>query len=194
MEKNEQLTQWLVHCYYESKELRVFDWVEAENTSNEILHEKKVEAELLDFLVNLHANISVLPILDINQHLDHYFHLAVQRNPSDKKKFASQYKRAQILAKSFVPSKNCHNDLSPGNILISRNPTSSQLFIIDWEYACISDPIFDLAGISINFGYNELQEEALIQNYSEKMEVYSSFKKYNELKELYQLTSHLWCA
>ncbi|WP_375315563.1 phosphotransferase [Spiroplasma endosymbiont of Tipula paludosa] len=37
--------------------------------------------------------------------------------------------------------KLCHNDLVPGNILI----TKQQIYIIDYEYAMKNDPLFDIA-------------------------------------------------
>jgi len=54
----------------------------------------------------------------------------------------------------------CHNDLHQQNVL-----DAGQLWFIDWEYAGLGDPLFELAGIA---GYHDLrpgQVEALVSAY-----------------------------
>ena len=194
IEKNVQLKPWLVPCLHETKELRVFEWSEGVITSANTFDQPGYQTELCDFLSILHSNISILPVLDINQHLEHYYQLAIKNKPDKKKEFKKHYLRAKECAKSFIPTKNCHNDLSPGNILISQNSTDKKLQIVDWEYACISDPFFDLAGVCVNFEFSDQQQQNLIQNYSENMAIYPNMNKFNKMKELYQLINLLWCA
>jgi len=194
MEKNAQLQKWLIPCLHETETLRVFDWLDAEHTSSDIFFNEKLEFELFEFLSVLHSSISILPILNIKEHLQHYHLLALEKNPTRKDEFDSHYKNAMSCAESFVPSKNCHNDLSPGNILFSKDRDHYKFYVIDWEYACISDPFFDLAGICVNFGLSEAQEKKLIQNYSQNLSLYPSFDKFNKMKELYQIINLLWSA
>jgi len=68
------------------------------------------------------------------------------------------YVRAHELARqiearrSGAPLVTCHNDLLAANFI----DDGQRLWIVDWEYAGMGDPFFDLANFSVN---NELDEE-----------------------------------
>ena len=55
----------------------------------------------------------------------------------------------------------CHNDLLAANIL----DDGDQISLVDWEYAGIGHPLFDLAGVSANCQLNEDQEQSLLVRY-----------------------------
>jgi thiamine kinase-like enzyme len=56
----------------------------------------------------------------------------------------------------------CHNDLLPANILDDGN----ELWLVDWEYAGIGNPLFDLAGVSSNARLSDEAEAALLEAYA----------------------------
>lgn len=51
----------------------------------------------------------------------------------------------------------CHHDLNPGNLLWD----GTKLRFIDWEYARIGHPLFDLASVSVGLRLNNRQKEWL---------------------------------
>ena len=53
-----------------------------------------------------------------------------------------------------------HNDLLNANFLFD-----DRLRIVDWEYAGMSDPFFDLANVSVNNGFSVDAEIALLRHY-----------------------------
>lgn len=55
----------------------------------------------------------------------------------------------------------CHNDINPAN-LIGDKP-----YLIDWEYAAMGDPAFELAGICRAGLYNERQLLQLVDTYQQ---------------------------
>ncbi|WP_299497275.1 phosphotransferase [uncultured Shewanella sp.] len=55
----------------------------------------------------------------------------------------------------------CHRDLNPHNLLLNRQ----QLFAIDYEYACASHPLWDLAGILATHHLSSNQRQYLIRGY-----------------------------
>jgi thiamine kinase-like enzyme len=55
----------------------------------------------------------------------------------------------------------CHNDLLSANFIDG----GSRLWIVDWEYAGMGDPFFDLGNFAINNGLDEAGEEALLAAY-----------------------------
>jgi thiamine kinase-like enzyme len=54
-----------------------------------------------------------------------------------------------------------HNDLLPANII----DDGTRLWLIDFEYAGLSTPMFDLAGLASNAGFDAAQSEALVSAY-----------------------------
>jgi thiamine kinase-like enzyme len=57
----------------------------------------------------------------------------------------------------------CHNDLLAGNILRARD--GGHIMIVDWEYAGMGDPRFDLGNLSVNNDFDEADDERLLLAY-----------------------------
>jgi thiamine kinase-like enzyme len=56
----------------------------------------------------------------------------------------------------------CHNDLLAANIM----DDGDRLWIVDWEYGGIGNPLFDLAGVSANAGLSNQMEVHLLEAYT----------------------------
>jgi thiamine kinase-like enzyme len=56
----------------------------------------------------------------------------------------------------------CHNDLLGANVL----DDGARLWIVDWDYAGMGDRFFDLANLSVNNGFSEADDAALLDAYS----------------------------
>ena len=54
-----------------------------------------------------------------------------------------------------------HHDLLPGNLM----DDGSRLWLIDWEYGAFGTPLFDLANLSSNGGFDETQDRGLLAAY-----------------------------
>ncbi|MEA2141130.1 MAG: hypothetical protein QOC91_1229 [Solirubrobacteraceae bacterium] len=57
----------------------------------------------------------------------------------------------------------CHNDLLAGNVIRARE--DGRLVIVDWEYAGMGDPRFDLGNLSVNNEFAETTDERLLRAY-----------------------------
>jgi thiamine kinase-like enzyme len=57
----------------------------------------------------------------------------------------------------------CHNDLLPGNIIFAGQ--GARILIVDWEYAGMGDPRFDLGNLSVNNGFDDATDERLLAAY-----------------------------
>jgi thiamine kinase-like enzyme len=57
----------------------------------------------------------------------------------------------------------CHNDLLAGNII--RAQDDGRMMIVDWEYAGMGDPRFDLGNLSVNNAFDEATDERLLKAY-----------------------------
>jgi thiamine kinase-like enzyme len=60
-------------------------------------------------------------------------------------------------------ARPCHNDLLAGNIIRARD--GGNLMIVDWEYAGMGHPYFDLGNLSVNNDFNEGADERLLHAY-----------------------------
>ena len=66
----------------------------------------------------------------------------------------------------FRPSL-CHNDLMPGNLI----EADDRLWLIDWEYAGVGHPLFDLAGLASNANLDAEGAAALLDAYLENSDL-----------------------
>jgi thiamine kinase-like enzyme len=57
----------------------------------------------------------------------------------------------------------CHDDLLGGNII--RAQDDGRMLIVDWEYAGMGDPRFDLGNLSINNDFDEAVDDRLLSAY-----------------------------
>lgn len=69
------------------------------------------------------------------------------------------------IAQALSPAepRPCHNDLLPGNLI--RASADGRVLIVDWEYAGMGDPRFDLGNLSVNNGFGEAEDERLLRAY-----------------------------
>jgi thiamine kinase-like enzyme len=72
---------------------------------------------------------------------------------------------ARRIEQALTPTRRrpCHNDLLPGNIIIARG--GERILIVDWEYAGMGDPRFDLGNLSVNNGFDAAAEDRLLAAY-----------------------------
>jgi thiamine kinase-like enzyme len=81
----------------------------------------------------------------------------------------ADYERARELAAQITATlpaqtpRPCHNDLLAGNLV--RERPSDRIMIVDWEYAGMGDPGFDLGNLSVNNDFDESAEERLLAAY-----------------------------
>ncbi len=64
-----------------------------------------------------------------------------------------------------APPVPCHNDLHSGNFLSD----GKKIWLIDWEYAAMGDPLFDLATLVSVENLTDGEAELLLQNYCQRM-------------------------
>ena len=69
----------------------------------------------------------------------------------------------QTLRSHPTPLHLCHNDLLNANFLIGS--TDGKLTILDWEYAAMGDPFFDLANFTANHEFSDEQDREVLLAY-----------------------------
>ncbi len=66
------------------------------------------------------------------------------------------------LADLGVDRKSCHIDLVPENFIESPQ---GGLYLIDWEYSSMNDPMWDLAALFLESEFTRQEEEAFLSHY-----------------------------
>ena len=67
----------------------------------------------------------------------------------------------QALAARPLPLTACHCDLLPENLL----DTGSRMWLVDWEYSGMGDPLWDLGDIAVESGFTAKEEQELFAAY-----------------------------
>jgi thiamine kinase-like enzyme len=98
--------------------------------------------------------------------LDDYARIITERGGE----LTDQYRRTQELVARIadvLPLADpapCHNDLLPGNILAADADPGLAL-LVDWEYAGMGHPYFDLANLAVNNEFDEAAQNRLLEAY-----------------------------
>ena len=66
------------------------------------------------------------------------------------------------LADLGVDRKSCHIDLVPENFIESPQ---GRIYLIDWEYSSMNDPMWDLAALFLESEFTPQEEEAFLSRY-----------------------------
>jgi len=101
--------------------------------------------------------------------IDEYLALIDERRADDCGLHAARG-RAEALRPAFeqaaAPIVPCHIDPTPANFLLARAAAGlPALYLIDWEYAAMGEAAWDLAGLSIEAGFDEADDRRLLDAY-----------------------------
>jgi thiamine kinase-like enzyme len=97
--------------------------------------------------------------------------------------------RAVRLALEAFPAGlvPCHNDPWPGNLLDADGP-DGRIYLIDWEYSGMNDPLWDLADLSVEGGFKLEQDRAMMEVYygtGLSPALYSRLEVYKAMSDLH---------
>jgi thiamine kinase-like enzyme len=97
-----------------------------------------------------------------------------------------QRARAVRLALEASPAAlvPCHNDPWPANLL----DADGRIYLIDWEYSGMNDPMWDLADLSVEAEFGPEQDRAMMQTYHGtglSPALYSRLEVYKAMSDLH---------
>jgi aminoglycoside phosphotransferase (APT) family kinase protein len=140
----------------------VFRFIDGRPISTSELAQEPMLSEFVDTLLKVHHAGTTPTIWNPYEVIRDHRDVAAARGveaPFDLV-FALELLARIELARPFRPTVLGHNDLLNANFLFD-----DRLRIVDWEYAGMSDPFFDLANVSVNNGFPVDAEIGLLRHY-----------------------------
>jgi thiamine kinase-like enzyme len=140
-------------------------FIEGSGVSDQAVHRPETLSRVADSLRRIHDGPAIPGLFIPLRIVEAYRALALARGvrvPAEYDVAAAIGRRIE-LAWLSNPSelKPCHNDLLNANFI----DDGARIRIVDWEYAGLGDPFFDLGNFSVNHDLVEAEDEALLAAY-----------------------------
>jgi thiamine kinase-like enzyme len=170
-------------------------WLEGRSLSElEVRHESTIRT-FAALLRRVHA----LPIPEVSRRMNprqwiDYYHHALERSTAPRAQGREALRAAadaHLDRLARLPAEGpvlCHSDLHTLNVLDCR----PALKLLDWEYAHVSDPWWDLAGWSANNDFEDALRGQLLSNYTGRSPTPADAERLDALCWLYDYTCLLW--
>ncbi len=148
-------------------------------------------------LRRLHATPLAAPVVDLNAAISRYAakagapfaDQALVAHQQLARSLAGNSLAGNSLAGAGEPRCFCHNDATPGNFIVSPG---GDLKLIDWEYAGLCYPGFDLAGLAIGAELATDQVRLLLGAYHERPPTPTECNRHRAWEALCRTLGSLW--
>ena len=140
-------------------------WVAARPLAEGDMEDEAVLADVVRVVRAIHSGPELSSSFDAFRIVEDYSRIAEERGVQIPHAYGPAHARAAeieaALARVPRPLLPCHNDLLADNFLRGEGGT----WLVDYEYAGMGDPFFDLGNLSINNGLSEPAQETLLRRY-----------------------------
>ncbi len=182
---------------YEHKEdsqISIIEFISGKVAKKEDFKDPKVREKAVKAIKTIHdSNIKLCNIFNIFREVEKYNNLLkaydkaiLSDYPVNEMLEAVKRIEAEVHKDEPIKLVPCHNDLLPENFVF----VDDKVYIIDWEYAGMNDPCFDIADFITELNNLTTEEEGHIK------QLYFGKGKIKEKRrvDLYKLPSRLWWA
>lgn len=159
----------------------------------DVMHSNSSIKRIANALVQVHSFAEVAHPFCIYDLIEHY----LQSIESLLSKHSDLQEEVRYLRGLFtnLPRVNpcyspvvCHNDLNPKNVLID----DENIWLIDWEYTGMGDPLFDLAVVARSHNLTREQQAYLVESYDDSLDVEETLQKIANYSLAYSLREMIW--
>lgn len=141
--------------------------------------------QVVDVVLAFHASGPLPSAFPVHRVVEWHARDATAHGISSPPAYERLHRVSRRIERAFAvapdPLVPCHNDLLPGNLLFPASATDGtggdgaggagssdrhgRPWLLDFEYAGMNDPSFDLANLSVNIGLSHDADEELIRAY-----------------------------
>jgi thiamine kinase-like enzyme len=140
-------------------------FIEGSPVSDEAVHQATTQRRVGESLRRIHAGPPIPGLFIPFRIVEAYRALAAARGVV----IPSEYELAQSFARRIelaflsnpIELRPCHNDLLNANFI----DDGTRIRIVDWEYAGMGDPFFDLGNFSVNHGLTPDEDAEVLRAY-----------------------------
>jgi thiamine kinase-like enzyme len=140
-------------------------FVEADLLSEEDLERPETIGRVVSSVRAIHGMAPIASTFDPFRVVREYRRTAEERGVRIPPEYDRALERAdevrQVFRAAPMPTVPCHNDLLNANFLVR----DGRVLIVDYEYAGMGDPFFDLGNLSVNNGLSPDAQVVLLEAY-----------------------------
>jgi thiamine kinase-like enzyme len=133
--------------------------------SLEQIHQPETLVRVVDSLRRIHNGPAIPGLFAPFRIVEAYRALAESRGVAIPEAWNAAHEASRRIERALLEApaelRPCHNDLLNANFL----DDGTRIRIVDWEYAGMGDPFFDLANFSVNHDLTLNEDEALLDAY-----------------------------
>ena len=152
-----------VLAYYKKHNLLINTYIPGKVITKRQGHSKKIIKEFARVLSILHAHRNFKGIHNLGDVGDKQV-LFLKKNNALSTDLAKACTLARRLRKRTSQLVSCHVDLMRTNILVNKG----NVHFIDWEYSAKSDPMVDIAALSLELEWSAQEEKYFLSHYPAK--------------------------
>jgi len=140
-------------------------FVRGEPIPEERLGEEDVMRSVIGSVAAIHGSPAIRATFPVFRIVERFRDTAAERGVAIPPAYADAHAIAARIETAFaaapMPLATCHNDLLNANFLLDGEHT----WIVDYEYAGMGDPFFDLGNLSVNNGLDADAQTLLLTTY-----------------------------
>ena len=158
----------------------IWEYIEGTEAESKLILNKDFLIKLGRKVKNIHTtDTTTLSSYNFLDFIEHYINII-----KDNKSVVDINNLISKLYNSDTRLTLCHNDLTKPNILVGDT-----ISFIDWEYASLNDPHYDIATVFQAYNLNANQRDAFLIGYNS---VNVDLARVNEFIALTKFTERLW--